>query len=244
MNKKINLSNYLIVGPENTNNRPVEEIVKAAITAGFTCVQLRSKIASARELINLAEHCANIIAELKKSSEIALLIDDRLDVAIEARFKGIKVDGVHVGQDDISPEICRKYLGNEAIVGFTPRKINMIEYVKSNDFSFVDYFGVGPFHASISKPEAGQQNDGSVVTRSFEELKELMKITPVPVIVGGGVTVKDLPDLAKIGANGFFVISAVTNAENPYHAAKNLVDRWKKLVQSRSSIGTVSIPSA
>ena len=54
-----------------------------------------------------------------------------------------------------------------------------------------------------------------------------MKISPVPVVVGGGVTIEDLPIIAKTGVAGFFVISAVAGADDPYIAAKNLVDRWK-----------------
>ena len=228
---KVDVSAYLIIGPENTNGRPVENVLKAALEAGFTCVQLRSKTASARELIVLSKRCADIIFELNKSDKVALLINDRLDVALAARSKDIKVDGVHVGQDDIPAGICRKYLGDEAIVGFTPRKTNMIDYVKSHKFDDVDYFGVGPLHASTSKPDAGRQNDGSVVTRTFDELTELVKISPLPIVVGGGVTVEDLPLIAKTGVDGFFVISAVTNAVDTYLAAKELIDCWNSSVQ-------------
>ena len=229
----VDISAYLLIGEENTNGRPVEEVVRAAIAAGFTCIQLRSKVASAREMIELAEKCANVIAELKKSETVALLIDDRLDVALAARLQDIKVDGVHVGQNDIPPSVCRKYLGDDAIVGFTPRKQNMIDYVKSHDFGDVDYFGVGPFHESKSKPDAGRQGDGSIITRTLEELTELIKISPVPIAVGGGVTVEDLPEIAKTGADGFFVISAVAGAVDPYLAAKDLTETWKRCINNK-----------
>ena len=231
---KVDVSSYLLIGSENTNGRPVEEVVRAALNAGFTCIQLRSKVASARELINLAARCADVIDELKKSDTVALLIDDRLDVVLAARAEGIKVDGVHIGQDDIPPSICRKYLGDGAVVGFTPRKKNMIDYVKTHDFSGVDYFGVGPFHESKSKPEAGRQSDGSVITRTLEELEALVKITPVPVVVGGGVTLEDLPKIAQTGANGFFVISAVAGAADPYLAAKDLVEAWQHCLEIKT----------
>ena len=224
---KVDISAYLIVGPENTKNRPVEEIVAAALKAGFTCIQLRSKIASAREMIDLSKRCSAVIAKLHLSERVALLIDDRLDIVLAAREKNIKIDGVHVGQDDIEPSICRKYLGDEAIVGFTPRKRDMINYVKSCDLSTVNYLGVGPLHASTSKPEAGRQIDGQVITRTLEELSELVKISPVPLVVGGGVQAEDLLNIKKTGAAGFFVISAVAGADNPYLAAYNLVDCWK-----------------
>ena len=224
---KVDISAYLLIGSENTNGRPVEEVVRAALNADFTCIQLRSKVASAHELIDLAAKCADVIAELNRSDTVALLIDDRLDVALAARAEGIKVDGVHVGQNDIPPNVCRKYLGDEAIVGFTPRKRDMVEYIKSYDLSGVDYLGVGPLHESKSKPEAGRQSDGSVVTRTLAELSEVVKVSPVPVVVGGGVTVEDLPKIAQTGANGFFVISAVAGSIDPYLAAKDLVKTWQ-----------------
>lgn len=223
----VDITAYLLIGPENTNGQPVEEVVRAALKAGFTCIQLRSKVASAREMIDHAARCADVIAELNKSYTVALLIDDRLDVALAARAEGIKVDGVHVGQNDIPPNVCRKYLGDEAIVGFTPRKRDMVEYIKGHDLSGVDYLGVGPLHESKSKPEAGRQSDGSIITRTLEELTEVVRISPVPVVVGGGVTVEDLPKIAKTGADGFFVISAVTDAVDPYLAAKDLVETWQ-----------------
>ena len=37
----LDISAYLVVGPENTLGRPVEDIVRAAVHAGFTCVQIR-----------------------------------------------------------------------------------------------------------------------------------------------------------------------------------------------------------
>ena len=78
--RRFDLSAYLVVGPENTKGRPVAAIVKAAVEAGFTCVQIRSKVASARELIDLTRQAAQVIAEVGKADEVALLVDDRLDV--------------------------------------------------------------------------------------------------------------------------------------------------------------------
>ena len=46
----LNISAYLVIGPENTLERPVGSIVEAAIKASFTTVQIRSKVASARKL--------------------------------------------------------------------------------------------------------------------------------------------------------------------------------------------------
>ena len=68
------IEKYLVVGPENTLNRPVADIVRAAVEAGFTCVQIRSKVASAKEMIALAGEVSDLLKTMGKSDEVTLLI--------------------------------------------------------------------------------------------------------------------------------------------------------------------------
>lgn len=225
--KKLDISAYLVVGPENTNGRPVAQIVKDAVEAGFTCVQIRSKTASARELIELTRQTAAAIAEAGKSDRVALLVDDRLDVVLAARKQGIQVDGIHVGQSDIPVEVCREYLGENSIIGLSARTHELFDYMKTADVSQIDYFGVGPLHETSTKPDCGLDTNGKVVTRSLDDIEKLAKLSPIPVTVGGGVKLADIPALAKTGVAGFFVVSAVAGANNPKDAAAALVQAWK-----------------
>src|SRR5690606_41370988 len=48
-----------------------------------------------------------------------LVVDDRLDAAVEARRRGARVDGVHLGQSDASVVHARALLGPEALIGLT-----------------------------------------------------------------------------------------------------------------------------
>lgn len=225
--ERLDISAYLVIGQENTT-RPVEEVVSAAVAEGFTCVQIRSKVATARELIATLDKSARAIAELGKSDSVALLVDDRLDVVLAAREAGIKIDGIHVGQSDIPVEVCRKYLGADSIVGLSARMEELIDYVKHADTAQIDYFGTGPLHETQTKPDCGKTADGRIITRSFDEITELAKISSIPVVVGGGVKVEDLPALAATGVGGFFVVSAVAGADNPKLAARELVSAWRK----------------
>ena len=215
--KRLDISAYLVIGPENCT-QPVEEIVAAAVGEGFTCVQIRSKISSAREMISLLEKSARAIKNSGKRDSVALLVDDRLDVVLAAREAGIKVDGVHVGQSDIPVEVCRKFLGEDSIVGLSA---NTKEIILSADVSQIDYFGVGALHATPTKADAEK-------VLSFEEISELVKVSPRPIVVGGGVKLKDIPALRATGVQGFFVVSAVASADNPRLAARELVNAWKK----------------
>lgn len=227
MSKNFNLKAYLVIGEENTKGRAVENIVKDAVDAGFTMAQIRSKAASARDIIE----CLRVSADAIKNSanDATLIVNDRLDIFLAAKDMGIKVDGLHLGQKDIPPDTARKYIGANAVLGVSARAYELIDYVKNADTSFIDYFGAGPLHLTPTKPDAGKRADGSFETRALSELTELAKISKIPVVVGGGVKTNDLPNLKKTGIDGFFVVSAVAGAENPYLAAKEMVEVWDKL---------------
>ena len=200
MRDNLDISAYLVLGPENTLGRPVADVVEQALDAGFTCMQIRSKVCSVRDLIEYTAQAADVIARAGKSDQVALLIDDRLDAVFAARERGIKCDGVHVGQSDIPVDVCRKLLGPDAIVGLSARCEEMLEYVKTADMSLVDYLGVGPLH----------------------------EVSPRPIVVGGGVKAADLPALKATGVEGFFVVSAVCSAPDPHAAAAELVETWRQ----------------
>ncbi|MBK5201405.1 MAG: thiamine phosphate synthase [Spirochaetaceae bacterium] len=229
------ISAYLVVGPENSTGRPVVTIIKDAVEAGFTCIQIRSKIASAYEMIQLTHQAADVIAQAGKSDKVTLLVDDRLDVILAARKEGIKVDGIHVGQSDIPVNVCREYLGEDSIIGLSARTNELFEYIRTVDFSQVDYFGAGPLHKTQTKPDCGLDLDGKVVTRSFADISKLSKLSPIPIVVGGGVKLADIPELAQTGVDGFFVVSAVSDANDPKSAATELVKAWKLYKPNQSA---------
>ena len=223
--ERLNISAYLVIGPENCT-RPVEEVVASAVSEGFTCVQIRSKVATAREMISILKKSAAAIHNLGKSDSVALLVDDRLDVVLAAREVGIKVDGVHVGQSDIPVDVCRKFLGADSVVGLSARTEELIDYVRTADVSQIDYFGAGPLHQTPTKLDAGKTSDGKFITHGFEEIASLVKVSPIPVVVGGGVKLKDISALRATKVQGFFVVSAVASADDPKLAARELVNAW------------------
>ncbi|KAA9300182.1 MULTISPECIES: thiamine phosphate synthase [Aerococcus] len=225
--QNFDLSAYLVIGPENTPDRSPLEVIRLALEAGFTFIQIRSKILDAKDWIDLTIQAADLIKKMGLQDKVSLVVNDRLDVALAAREAGAKVDGLHVGQTDLPVALCRKYLGPDAIIGLSATALELIDYVQKEDVTAIDYFGAGPLHASTSKPEAGHFNGGQLVTRTYAELERLAQVSPIPVTIGGGVTLEDLPQLAQTGVDSFFVISAVTGADDPGQAAQDLVSCWK-----------------
>jgi len=226
MRSKLDISAYFVVGPENTKGRPVAPIIRDAVDAGITCVQVRSKTASARELIELTGQAAEAIAQTGKSDIVTLLVNDRLDVVLAAKKQDINIDNIHMGQSDIPVNICREYLGPDAIVGLSARTHELFEYIKNADVSLIDYFGAGPLHETNTKPDSGLDVDGKRITRSIEDITTLAQLSSIPVVVGGGVKLADIPSLARTGVAGFFVVSAISEADDPGHDAANLVKTW------------------
>ena len=224
--ESLDIGAYLVAGPENCKDRPFGKVVRQAVDAGFTCVQVRAKDCSARQIMDCVREAEQAIASAGKQDRVALLVNDRLDVALACRDAGMKVDGIHVGQTDIPVEVCRRYLGPDAIVGLSAGVRQMIDYVRAFDASCVDYFGVGPLHETETKKDLRKREDGSVITRTIDELEELARITLVPVVVGGGVKLPDIPVIKATGLHGFFVVSVVCGAHDPYSAARELVDAW------------------
>lgn len=225
--KNFDLSAYFVVGPENTKGREVLPMIKEAIEAGFTFIQIRSKTASAKELIKLTKEASRTIKELGKSKEVSLVVNDRFDIILAARKEGAKVDGIHIGQDDIPVEVCREYLGEDSIIGVSARAHELFQYIKEADVSQIDYFGAGPLHETQTKADCGLDFHGNILTRTFEDISKLKKLSPLPIVVGGGVKLDDIEGLAKTGVDGFFVVSAISEADNPKEEATKLVGAWK-----------------
>ena len=76
--------------------------------------------------------------------------------------KGIKVDGVHIGQTDMEPREARALLGDEAIVGLSAETESLVRLINELPDGCIDYIGAGPLHVSTTKPEASVGgNDGS-----------------------------------------------------------------------------------
>ena len=227
MRSKLDISAYFVVGPENTKGRPVAPIIR---DCGRRRCYMRAspvKTASARELIELTGQAAGVIAQIGKSGMVTLLVNDRLDVVLaNAKKQGIKVDGIHVGQSDIPVDVCREYLGPDAVVGLSARTHELFEYIKNADVSVIDYFGAGPLHETKTKPDSGLDVDGKRITRSIEDIKTLAQLSSIPVVVGGGVKLADIPSLALTGVAGFFVVSAISEADNPGDEAAKLVKTW------------------
>lgn len=227
MRDRFDLRAYFVVGPDDTKGRPVADVVAAALRGGATFIQLRAKHADARDLTAMAEAIAAVIAQAGKADTVAFVIDDRVDAAWQCRELGIKVDGVHIGQDDMAPGQARALLGPDAIIGLSAETLPHIEAANALPSGTIDYIGAGPLHYTATKPDAAAiEADGTKHALGIAGAQLLCEASRYPVVVGGGVHADDVPALARTAADGWFVVSAIAAADDPERATRELVQAW------------------
>jgi thiamine-phosphate pyrophosphorylase len=204
----VDLRLYALIDPAVAGGRSLGDIAKL-IAGSATLVQLRDKHGSTRQLVEEARELTMVLAPL----DIPLLINDRVDVALAA-----EADGVHIGQDDMSPADARLLLGRTAIIGLS---IKTVEQARAAPLELLDYVGVGGVYATTSKdttsPPIGLSGLGAVV-------QAIRARDPKFPICGiAGINRSNAADVIGQGADGVAVISALSLAADPTMAARDLL---------------------
>ncbi|HKP45102.1 MAG TPA: thiamine phosphate synthase [Pyrinomonadaceae bacterium] len=156
---------------------------------GFRLVQLRDKHLSAREFFREAEEARTVA----RAYGMRLIINDRVDVAL-----AVRADGVHLGQDDLSPEAARHLLGDEAIIGFSTHHLAQAQSALELP---INYLALGPIFGTISK-----ENPDPVV--GLQQLGAIKSGVPgIPVVAIGGINRANRASVLAAGADAVAVIS-------------------------------------
>jgi len=155
--------------------------------AGVTLLQYRNKDGKAREML---EH-AHMLKRLVGNS-VKLVMNDRADLALAAGFEGL-----HVGQDDLSPEASRLIIGHERWLGVSTHNPDQ---VAEADKTTADYLAVGPVYATASKV-----NPDPVV--GLDGVRRARELTRKPLVAIGGITVASARAVIEAGADAVAVIS-------------------------------------
>lgn len=200
----LDLSLYLLVGPADTRDRALRDVVLPAVDGGVTAVQLRWKEHTTRAFVDEARA---LLSELRPLG-VPLIVNDRVDVALAAG-----ADGIHVGQEDMRVEDVRRLVGAGMLVGLS---VTSAAEAAALDPRLVDYAGVGPVFATPSKADASTPLGPEGTRRLVEGLE-------VPAVAIGGITSANVASVMATGVRGVAVISAICGADSPREAAEELM---------------------
>jgi thiamine-phosphate pyrophosphorylase len=173
------------------------ETLDAWLDAGIEWVQLRGKHLESGPMLALAR-------ELRRRTDRAharLIINDRADVA---RLAG--ADGVHLGQDDLTPDDARLLLGAEAIVGLSTHSDEQASRALATSASYV---AIGPVFTTRSKARP----DPVVGLEGVSRAAAILRADGRPLIAIGGITLAQAPAVLAAGAASVAVISDLFGAD-------------------------------
>lgn len=195
---------HVIIDEQLQSRYSHAQLAAFAAAGGADVVQFREKRPrTTRELIETA--CA--IQAAIGDAPAALLIDDRVDVAAATNA------AVHLGRDDLPPDIARRILGPDAIIGGTANSLDEAQRVAAQP---VDYLGVGPVFGTTSK------GDRATPMLGLDALREIVQAVDKPVIAIGSITADNVASVLETGAHGVAVLSAVVCADDPQAATREI----------------------
>ena len=211
----IDLSLYLVLDPDLCGG-PEAMVRTARLSAenGATVVQLRAPGWKKRQWLETATELKAALAPFG----VPLIINDHVDVAL-----AIDADGVHVGQDDLSPGETRRLIGPDKILGLSVSNAGELAAVPE---AGVDYLGIGPVFPTGTKPDAAAAT-GVLL------FGELVAATRLPVVAIGGISGGNCAPLFAAGAQGVAVVSAICGQADPAEATARLFGKIKHAKQRR-----------
>ncbi len=192
--------------------RSIAEVVHRALAAGAPAVQLRDKNATASQLYQQALRLRDLTSDY-----LALLfINDRLDVALAAG-----ADGVHLGPHDLPVAAARAAASragrDNLLIGTSTDDPDRARQAARDG---ADYIGCGAVFGTTSKSELGDERIGT------RRLAQVVESVQIPVVGIGGIDHDNIQEVARTGAAGAAVISAVMGARNLEDVVRSLLDTW------------------
>lgn len=181
----------------------VVEFARELAAGGVTLLQYRNKDGSAREILS---HARELRRALPPS--VRLIMNDRADLCLAAGF-----DGVHLGQDDLSPAAARDIVGPIRVLGVST---HTPEQLRAASASAADYLAIGPVFSTPTKT-----NPDPVV--GLEGVRQARQLTSKPLVAIGGITATNFRAVLEAGADSVAVIAALL--DSPRSAARQFLSR-------------------
>lgn len=162
-------------------------------SAGCILLQYRNKSGNARLILEQARELRRLCRTGVSDPHVPkLIMNDRADLCLAAEF-----DGVHVGQDDLSPESVRRIIGPDLWLGLSTHNADQLQEA---DWTSADYLAIGPVFSTSSK-----EKPDPVV--GLEGVRLARSLTRKPLVAIGGITRANAASVIEAGADSVAVIS-------------------------------------
>ena len=176
------------------------------VAGGVSLLQYRDKHGNARQILKQARELKRRLSGSVNLTSLKLIMDDRADICLAAGF-----DGVHVGQEDLSPAGARKVIGETLWLGVSTHNA---EQVEEADGTSADYIAIGPVFSTTSKA-----NPDPVL--GLSGVRAAKALTRKPLVAIGGINRANCRSVIEAGADSVAVISDLMR--NPRKSAEDFL---------------------
>jgi thiamine-phosphate diphosphorylase len=185
-------------------DRDLALVLDAVLAGGCRVVQLREKAMPLADLYPVAR----ALRRRCREAGCLFIVNDRVDLALS-----VEADGVHVGQDDLPAREARRLLRPGMILGVSTHDESQARRARDDG---ADYVAVGSMFPTGSK--AGFRLVGpDLIRRVRPEI-------PGPLVAIGGITLDNVTEVIRAGADAVAVISAVCAAPDPAWASRRFLE--------------------
>lgn len=183
---------YGITASAFSRGRDNVTVARAMLDAGIRIVQYREK-----DLGGKAMHreCLEIRGLTAKAGAL-FLVNDHVDLAL-----AVDADGVHIGQDDLPPEVVRELIGPDRILGISTHSPEQARTANA------DYIGVGPLFRTFTKKDVCEPV-------GLEYLDYAVRNVAIPFVAIGGIKRHNLASVRTRGARLVALVTEITEAED------------------------------
>ena len=188
--------------------RPLD-LARALLDGGARFLQLRAKVMSGAEFLETAA----ALVTLAHNQGARVIINDRADIARLAA-----ADGVHVGQDDLSPSSVRAIAGVATIVGLSAHTVEQVDRAVLEPITYV---AIGPVFGTTTKA-TGYEAVGVEMVR---EASRRAAARGLPLVAIGGITIENAATVLEAGAASVAVIGDLLATGDPEKQTRDFLDR-------------------
>ena len=167
-------------------------VAELLIDGGVDLLQLRGKNVNLETLSRVAA----ALHPITSRAGLPLIINDHPEIAAS-----ISLEGVHVGQDDLSIHEVRQKVDRACLVG---KSTHSVDQAVAAQVEGADYIGFGPLFATPTKPNYSPIG--------LDHIAEVHSKVRLPIFCIGGIKLDNLRDVIAAGARRVVIVSGLLQA--------------------------------
>lgn len=197
MTNILNTDIYGITADEYSLGRGNVGTVSEMVASGIRVIQYREKEKGARRMY---EECLEI-RKITKAAGVTFIVNDHIDLGM-----AVGADGVHIGQEDLPPEVVRSIVGEDMIIGLSTHNKSQADHSLAIS-DVVDYIGVGPIFSTRTKKDVCQ-------AVGLDYLEYVVQNIPMPFVAIGGVKEHNIGLVSGAGAKLISLVTEIVGASD------------------------------